>query len=170
MLGLALVVVHFHRLRLPAWPGMVHPVVVALAMVCFLVLVVAVPESLVVLPVVPLFDSVVQVWAIGYVSRAVDVALLTSSVLVPVGRSMNIPSVAVTVVACRNIPVVVVRILLLRPLFVVRLCRGIVEVCSVKVVAIYIVLFRGRCVLYCSGTLSRKSVRRNWIFVDFPAM
>ena len=81
---------------------------------------------------------------------------------------MNIPSVAVTVVACRNIPVVVERTLLLRPLVVVRLCRGIVEVCSVTVVAIYIVLFRGRCVLCCSGMLSRKPVRRNWIFVDFP--
>ena len=83
---------------------------------------------------------------------------------------MNIPSVAVTVVAYRNIPVVVERILLLRSLFVVRHGRDIVEVCSVKVVAIYIVLSRGRCVLYCSGMLSKKSVRRSWIFVDFPAM
>ena len=85
MLGLALVVVRFRRLRLPAWLGRVHPVVVALAMVYFLVLVVVVPESLVVLPVVPLFDSVVQVLAIGCVFPPVDVALLMPFVVVSAG-------------------------------------------------------------------------------------
>ena len=81
---------------------------------------------------------------------------------------MNIPSVAVTVVAYRNIPVVVERTLLLRPLFVVHLCRDIVRVCLVKVVAIYIVLFLCRYVICCSGMLSMKPFRRSWIFVDCP--
>ena len=85
MLYLVWVAERLHRLRLPAWPGMVHPVVVALVMVCFLVLVVAVPESLVVLAVVPLFDSVVQVLAIGCVFPPVDVALLMPFVVVSVG-------------------------------------------------------------------------------------
>ena len=54
-------------------------------MVCSLVLVVVVLESLVVLPVVPLFDSVIQVWAIGCLSLPVDVALLMPFVVVSVG-------------------------------------------------------------------------------------
>ena len=63
---------------------MVRPVVVALAMVCFPVLVVAVPVSLVVLPVVPLFDSVVPVVSIGYLLPPVEIVLLMPFVVVSV--------------------------------------------------------------------------------------
>ena len=78
------IVVHLPRLRLPALPGMVRPVVVALAMVCFPVLVVAVPVSLVVLPVVPLFDSLVPVASIVYLLPPVEVFLLMPFVVVSV--------------------------------------------------------------------------------------